>query len=141
MAEREGFTSFARNSLIGVNSCTLIPVRTHSLRSYWVRIHNHFAILKTRPYSRDFNMAERVGFEPTVPLPAHLFSRQASSTTPASLLVDYCSKSLGAAGNFGLVNFIDNRAEIPSSKYVPLNSRIIFPMSPRIELIPLFQAN
>ncbi len=30
-------------------------------------------------------LAERVGFEPTVRLPAHLFSRQASSTTPAPL--------------------------------------------------------
>jgi hypothetical protein len=30
-------------------------------------------------------MAEREGFEPSEPLRAHLFSRQASSTTPASL--------------------------------------------------------
>jgi Na+/proline symporter len=30
-------------------------------------------------------MAEREGFEPSVPIKAHLFSRQASSTTPAPL--------------------------------------------------------
>ena len=112
---------------------------THFVRSGFK--YTNFTILKSRPYSRDFNMAERVGFEPTVPLPAHLFSRQASSTTPASLPRDYCSKSLGVAGNFGLVNFRNSRAEIPSNKYAPLNNRIIFPMSPRIELIPLFQAN
>ncbi len=31
-------------------------------------------------------LAERVGFEPTVRLPAHTLSRRASSTTPAPLL-------------------------------------------------------
>ena len=30
-------------------------------------------------------MAEREGFEPSEPFPAHRFSRAASSTTPASL--------------------------------------------------------
>ena len=29
------------------------------------------------------DLAEGEGFEPSVPLPTHLFSRQASSTTPA----------------------------------------------------------
>ena len=35
--------------------------------------------------SKSFDLAEREGFEPSEPLPVHLFSRQASSTTPASL--------------------------------------------------------
>ena len=33
--------------------------------------------------------AERVGFEPTVPLRAHRFSRPARSTTPASLQIEF----------------------------------------------------
>ena len=38
-----------------------------------------------RPNGRGISMAEREGFEPSEPVRAHLFSRQASSTTPAPL--------------------------------------------------------
>ena len=41
--------------------------------------------LEVAQYIRSKFMAEREGFEPSEPLPAHLFSRQASSTTPAPL--------------------------------------------------------
>jgi hypothetical protein len=44
----------------------------------------------TRAYFRSglkaINMAERVGFEPTVPFPAQLFSRQSPSSTRSPLL-------------------------------------------------------
>ena len=35
----------------------------------------------------NYDLAERVGFEPTVPLRVHTLSRRASSTTPASLRI------------------------------------------------------
>ena len=38
-------------------------------------------------FEKSFVLAERVGFEPTVPLPARLFSRQVPSTTRAPLQI------------------------------------------------------
>jgi hypothetical protein len=60
---------------------------------------------------RGINLAEREGFEPSEPLPAHLFSRQANSTTLAPLLVSagfgYCNRLVQPpTGLLGLVNKI-----------------------------------
>ena len=54
-------------------------------------------VLANRPYVRaTLKMAERQGFEPWVPLPGQLLSRQPRSATPASLRILSCRRSGGS---------------------------------------------